>query len=84
MDKKPQVLTFQSDGQVDCILELHLVDPHGRVIPLSVVLVYILTDAGAQLFNKAQRRVVRDFQVGSFPPNHSLAYCSGRRDCNTH
>lgn len=38
---------------MDRVLEFHLVDPHGRVVPLPIVLDHILADAGAQLFNNA-------------------------------
>jgi hypothetical protein len=49
--ENPRALTFNGDNQVNRVLEFHLVDPHGGVVPLSVVLAHILADAGAQLFN---------------------------------
>ena len=56
--RKPHALTFEGDDKVDRILELHFINPHGRVVPLSVILADILADARAKLLNKAQRRIV--------------------------
>jgi len=69
--RKPYALTFEGDDKVDRILEFHLINPHGRVVPLSVVLADILADARAQLLNEAQRRVIGDHKVRRFPPGHS-------------
>lgn len=64
-------LTFQGNSQMNRILEFHLLNPHGRIVPLPVVLIHILADASAQLLNNAQRRIVGNFQVCSFPPDRT-------------
>ena len=64
---------FNSDNQMNRVLEFHLVNPHGGVVPLSVILAHILADAGARLFNNGQLRIIGDRQVCRFPPDHSSA-----------
>jgi hypothetical protein len=76
MKPQPQVtkstaLTFESDDQVNRILEFHLVNPYGRIVPLSAVLAHILADARAQLFNEVQRRIIGDRQIRRFPPGRT-------------
>jgi hypothetical protein len=60
---------------MDRILEFHLVDPHGRVVPLPTVLTHILANAGAHLFHNAQRRIIGNHQVSRFPSDRFSVPC---------
>ena len=71
--QSPQELTLDRDDKVDRILEFHLVYPHGRVVPLPIVLADILAEARAQLFDNAQWRIIGYHQVRRLPPDHHSA-----------
>lgn len=69
---------------MDRILELHLVNPHGRVSPFPTVLNHVLANAGTQLFDEAQRSIVGNRQVSCFPPGSSSVRRFEREEENTY
>jgi hypothetical protein len=66
---------------MDRILEFHLLDPDGGIVPLSIVFTHVLADASAQLLNDAQGRIVGNRQICRFPPeNISVRYFECRKE----